>query len=124
MSASPLDVAKAAWGETPPDWIEALAKACARASQATVARDLGRSPAVISQVLRRVYPADTARIEERVRGLYMNGTVDCPALGPLSTLKCQDWREKSAVFAHGNPLRARMFRACNDCPRFPKEAEE
>ncbi|WP_395543743.1 hypothetical protein [Neotabrizicola sp. sgz301269] len=124
MTASLLDAVRKAWGEFPPDWIEALAKASARSSQAVVARDLGRSPAVISQVLRKIYPADTARIEERVRGLYMNGTVDCPALGSLSTLNCQDWREKSTVFAHGNPLRARMFRACNACPRFPKEAEE
>ena len=95
-----------------------------RDQQAAVARDLDRSGAIISQVLRRIYPADTARIEERVRGLYMAGMVDCPALGPLSTLKCQDWREKAREFVLGNPRRNRMYRACMICPRNQKEVVE
>ena len=118
---SPLDAAVAAWGDDMPDWVLALARACTETSQAAVARDLDRSGAIISQVLSRRYPAGTARIEERVRGLYMDGQVDCPALGPLSTLKCQDWREKSREFVPGLPLRGRMFRACLRCPRNQKE---
>jgi hypothetical protein len=114
---TPLDVARAAWGEAIPDWVIVLARACAERSQAAVARDLGRSGAVISQVLRNIYPAGTSLIEERVRGLFMEGQVDCPALGPLSTLECQDWREKSRTFALAGPRRAQMFRACNRCPR-------
>ena len=120
---SPIDTARAAWGGDLPDWIEALARQCAERGQAAVARELGRSGAVISQVLRRVYPADTARFEERVRGLFMAGQVDCPSLGPLSTLACQDWRDKARDFAHGNPLRTRMYRACHRCPRFAPEKE-
>lgn len=114
---TPLDVARAAWGSDLPDWVEQLARHCTERSQAAVARELDRSGAVISQVLRRIYPADTSRIEERVRGLFMAGQVDCPALGPLSTLKCQDWREKSREFVLASPQRARMYRACNSCPR-------
>ena len=121
---SAVDTARAAWGEGMPDWVLALARACAETSQAAVARDLDRSGAIISQVLRRIYPADTARIEERVRGLYMAGMVDCPALGPLSTLKCQDWREKAREFVLGNPRRNRMYRACMICPRNQKEVVE
>ncbi len=114
---SPVDIAREAWGDAIPDWVAVLARQCAERSQAAVARELDRSGAVISQVLRRIYPADTARIEERVRGLFMAGQVDCPALGPLSTLKCQDWREKSREFVLASPQRARMYRACNSCPR-------
>lgn len=121
---TPMDAARAAWGEDMPDWVLALARVCTETSQAAVARELGRSGAIISQVLRGIYPADTARIEERVRGLYMDGQVDCPALGPLSTLLCQDWREKSREFVVGNPKRTRMFRACLRCPRNQKEVVE
>ncbi len=123
-AATPIDTARAAWGEAMPDWVLVLARQCTERSQAAVARDLDRSGAVISQVLRNSYPADTARIEERVRGLFMDGQIDCPSLGPLSTLQCQDWREKAKAFALGSALRARMFRACNACPRFTAEKEK
>lgn len=112
-----VDTARAAWGDDIPDWVLVLAQECSRRSQAAVARDLDRSGAIISQVLRRIYPADTARIEERVRGLFMAGQVNCPALGPLSMMTCQDWREKSREFVLASPQRARMYRACNACPR-------
>ena len=124
VAADPLETARAAWGEALPDWVRVLAEQCKRSSQAAVARDLGRTGAVISQVIRNCYPAGTARIEERVRGVFMAGTVECPAMGPLELHHCQDWREMAATFAHGNPLRTRMFRACLACPRMQKEPEE
>lgn len=120
----PVETAEAAWGRPLPDWVAALARACAVSSQAQVARQLGRSGAVVSQVLRRTYAADTGRIEERVRGLFLDGRVLCPALGELPTHQCQDWRAKARQFAVGNPLRARMFRACNACPRNQSEPRE
>lgn len=121
-----LDTARAAWGADLPDWIEVLAIACARTSQAAVARQLDRTGAVVSQVLRNSYPARLDRIEERVRGVLMAGTVDCPALGALRTDQCQDWREKAREFVLAGPLRSRMYRACLTCPRnqSQKEAEE
>lgn len=125
-SATPtaVDTARAAWGGALPDWVEVLARACAERSQAAVARDLGRSGAVVSAVLNNRYGAETTRIEERVRGLFMAGQVACPALGELSTIACQDWREKARVFEFGNPLRRQMFRACHCCPRFTAEKEK
>ena len=123
-ASTPLNIARAAWGGDLPDWVEALALACQRSNQAAVARDLGRSGAIISQVLRRIYPASTDRIEERVRGVLMNGTVDCPALGSLSTDKCQDWRQKAREFVIASPQRTRMYRACLKCPRFKPEGDE
>lgn len=118
-----VTTAEEAWGKPLPDWIRSLALACARSSQSKVARQLDRSPAVVSNVLRKQYAASYDRIEERVRGVLMNGRVDCPALGQLPSHKCQDWREKAKVFAVGNPTRTRMYRACQRCPIFKKEGE-
>lgn len=119
-----IKTAEEAWGTPLPDWVRALAIQCQRTSQNDVARQLGRAPAVVSTVLRKKYTADTARIEERVRGVFMDGKVICPAMGDLPMNECQDWREKARTFAAGNPLRTRMFRACRACPLNQKEAEE
>jgi hypothetical protein len=121
---TPLEIARTAWGADLPDWVEALAAACSRTNQSEVARRLDRSGAVISQILRRVYPAKTDRIEERVRGVLMARTVECPVHGPLATDKCQDWREKAREFVLGSPSRRQMYRACHACPRFKPEGEE
>lgn len=118
MKLTPLDIARAAWGEPLPDWVETLAIACGKTSQARVAVQLERSGAVISQVLRKIYPAEMDRIEERVRGVFMDGRVACPGLGEIATQACQDWRDKAPHIVLGNPLRQRMHRACNACPRY------
>lgn len=123
MKPNPLDVAKAAWGVPLPDWIEALAMACHKSSQARVAAQLDRSGAVISQVLRKIYPAEMDRIEVRVRGVFMDGRVLCPGLGEIAVQHCQDWRDKAGQIVVGNPLRQRMYRACNVCPRNLTETE-
>ena len=120
MKQTPLELAREAWGEPLPDWVETLAVACGvkHSSQAKVAMQLDRSAAIVSQVLRKIYPADMSRIEERVRGLFMNGRLACPGMGEIPMQQCQDWREKATQVAVGSPLRSRMYRACNACPRF------
>lgn len=123
MTPDLITAAEEAWGTPLPDWVRSLALACQRTSQSKVAAELDRSPAVVSTVLRKKYAGSYERIEERVRGLLMDGRVDCPALGQLPTHECQDWREKAKTFAAGNPTRTRMFRACRKCPMFVKEAE-
>lgn len=122
--SGPLDTARAAWGNAIPDWIEILAVECGRTSQRVVSEKLGRSTAVISQVLSKKYPADMKRIEERVRGVFLDAVVPCPAMGEMPLQTCQDWREKARTFALGNPTRVLMYRACNTCPRNQKEASE
>ena len=62
--------------------------------------------------------------EDCVRGVFMNGTVECPALGSIPSNECHDWRKKSRQFGNANMLRVRMFRACNHCPRNMKEAKD
>ena len=123
MTPDLIAAAEEAWGAPLPDWIRSLALACNRSSQSKVAAQLDRSPAVVSTVLRKKYAGSYDRIEERVRGILMNGRIDCPGMGQLPTHECQDWREKAKVFNPGNPTRTRMFRACNRCPIFKKEGE-
>lgn len=124
MKPTPLEVARATWGEPLPDWIEALALACVASSQSKVAAKLDRTGGMISQLLNNKYPASTANIEERVRGVYLDGQVICPSLGPLAVNLCQDWRIKAKDFQVGNPMRIRMFRACSRCPRFLETSNE
>lgn len=120
----PLDIARDAWGEDLPGWIETLAIECGRSSQNVVAKRLGRSAAMVSQVLRRKYPGDLAALEERVRSIFENAVVQCPALGVMPAHACQDWQLKSRKFLIGNPQRSRMYRACQSCPRNKKETHD
>ena len=122
--STPLETARAAWGDALPDWVEIMAVECGKTSQRIVSEKLGRSTAVISQVLSRKYPADMKRIEERVRGVFLEAVVECPALGDVPLQQCQDWREKAKDFAPGNPLRRQMFRACNKCHRHKREGSQ
>lgn len=115
--SGPQEIARAAWGAEMPDWIERLARECARGSQVSVATAIGRSPALVSQVLRRKYPGDLDAVEEAVRGAFMGAQVACPAKGLIATNECQDWQRKSRQFVNINPDRVRMYRACNRCPR-------
>lgn len=119
-----IATAEEAWGSPLPDWIRSLTLACERSSQSKVATQLDRSPAVVSTVLRKKYAGSYERIEERVRGVLMDGKVECPGMGLIRTHECQDWRGKAKEFAPGNPTRTRMFRACNRCPVFKKEGGE
>jgi hypothetical protein len=119
----PLARARAGWGDDMPDWVMALARACERSTQTKVAQALDRSPAVISNVLARTYAASMDRIEERVRGVYLNGKVICPEKGDLPLQECQDWREKAKRFQMGNPQRTLMFGVCRKCPRYLKEQD-
>lgn len=120
----PLENARAAWGEELPDWVQTLAIACARTSQAKVARQLGRSASLVSAVLAAKYNGDLAAVEDRVRGVFQETTIACPAIGTMPTHECQDWRAKARQFQSGNPLRVRMYRACHRCPRLKKDGAD
>jgi len=117
----PLEIARGGWGDPPPDWVRALAQACAESSQNQVAKRLSRSASLVSTVLRGTYKGDMAAVEERVRGVLMASTVDCPALGTIPSHACQDWQAKARRFNGVNALRVQMFRACRNCPRFKRE---
>lgn len=117
----PVDTMRAAWGEAAPDWVVALAGACAASSQGRVADRMGRSAGLVNQVLHNKYKGNMRAVEELVRGCYLAATVQCPALGTLPTNECAGWRRKARSFAGANALRVQMYRACQRCPLFRKE---
>jgi hypothetical protein len=120
----PLTTARTAWGAGLPDWVEALAIECGRSSQNAVAKELERSSALVSQVLRNKYPGNLTAFEERFRGVFLDARISCPAQGDIPSNICQDWREKAREFVPTNSQRSQMFRACKACPRNQKAGEE
>ncbi|TDT88071.1 hypothetical protein DFO45_4860 [Azorhizobium sp. AG788] len=106
--------ALAGWG-TPPDWILALAEACARTTQTATAKQLGVSGSMLCQALANRYPGDMASLEQRVRGAFMGSTADCPVLGEIGMDRCL--AEQKTPFSAASSVRGRLFRACRaGCP--------
>lgn len=116
---SRMQKAQAAWGHVP-EWVAAIVDECdmPSASQNTVSRKLGYSSAVISQVLANRYPGDLDRVEGIVRKNLMKAKVICPAIGEITEIACDQWRDVADNLTSSSPTRVRMFRACNSCPRF------
>lgn len=116
---------RAAWGDAAPDWVLALAKACAESSQSAVAKTVGYSAPTISAVLGNTYRGDVPRVEQMVRGALIGETVSCPVLGTIPKNECQEWQAKP--YAATSSHRVAMYRACRDgCPysRSTPEHEE
>ena len=111
-----LSEARLAWGEACPEWVIELAKEATRTTQSAVARRIGYSPSVVSQVLRRQYDkGDLLAVEGTVRGALMNATVICPVLDEISLDRCL--QEQGMPFAATSPFRTRLYRACRSgCP--------
>lgn len=113
-SPSPSARAAAAWRPVP-DWVRALAEACERESQAKVARRIGYSPSVVTQVLGATYRGDLAAVEHAVRGAFLGSTVSCPVLGEIDTVECRK-HQRRPYAATANHLQVRLFKACRTCP--------
>lgn len=120
--STPSEIARECWGADMPEWIGQLAAECEASSQNKVAARIGRSAALVSQVLRAKYPGDLEAVEELFNGVFNAAVVDCPALGVLPANECRLWREKARAFVNVNSLRVRMYRACSSCPRNMKES--
>ncbi len=107
--------ARSSWGKDVPPWVLALARACDAGSGASVAKRLGYSGAVVSQVLRNAYQGSLSRVEEVVRGAFMAETVGCPVVGEIAKDLCAEHQRRP--FANTNPTRVRLYRACRGgCP--------
>jgi hypothetical protein len=111
---SAIDTAKAAWGESIPEWVLRLAEECDKTTQAAVSRVLDVSAAMVNCALKNTYKGDLQRLEARVKGQYLRATVTCPVLGEVTLRQCQD--EQAAPFTTANFLRVMLNRACRDCP--------
>lgn len=124
--ADPVATARAAWaaiGQDCPEWVIALAAACAATSQNKVAERMGRSAALVSQVIRAKYPGDLTAVEEVFNGAFRDATVACPARGLIPTNTCHDWQRRARRLVNVNAERVQMFRACNQCHRYRPEAD-
>jgi hypothetical protein len=105
--------AREGWLEVPPE-IEALAVEAQKTSGTAVAKRLGYSPALISQLISGRYPGDVDLAKARIRGALMGEQVECPVLGSIPRDRCIN--ESLRPFAATNSIRARLFHACKICP--------
>jgi hypothetical protein len=110
VKRDPLDVAKAAWGDEMPAWVEALAREASQTTSAAASERIGYSGAVVSSVLANKYKGRLDKVEARVRGALMGETVNCPVLGDIARDRCLD--EQKCGFSTSSSVRARIYRAC------------
>jgi hypothetical protein len=97
------------------DWVEVLRAQCEKTSQSAVSRELNYSPAVINQVLKGTYKGNLSTVELAVKGLFMDGIVDCPVVGEVASNICLNYQK--LPFAAINPLRVQLYKACRSgCP--------
>lgn len=102
------------WAPEPPQWVTVLAAEATRHGAATVAKKLGYSGSVVSQVFSNTYhKGDLARFEAVVRGAYMGATVICPVLREIGTDRCRDQQKRP--FSSSSPMAARLYEACRTC---------
>jgi len=111
--ADPLSKAHAAWGVEIPGEVVALAEACAAQPANAVAKRLGYSAAVVSNVLGNKYPGDVAKVFAAIRGALMGETVLCPILDEIGRDRCLS--EQKRPFEATNSTRARLYHACKRC---------
>lgn len=96
-------------------WIAALAAECAAHGQRRVARAIGYSASVVSEVLSETYRGDVGAVRRAVEGALMDGTVACPALGQdIGTHQCLMFQRQP--LAATSPARVRLARTCPTCP--------
>ena len=110
--------AEEAWGAPLPDWVDMLVQACDETSQGKVAKRIGRSASVVSQALGNCYAGSLHVLEKRVREVLDAEEITCPALGPISSADCLNWRDRAQTMTSASPISVRMFRECRRCPRF------
>ncbi len=103
------------------DWIDVLRAEVERTSQAAVAKRLGYSGSVVSQVLSGTYAGRLDNVERAVRDVIGVASVPCPVLGSIHETKCAELRNRP--FAATNPSRVAMWRACRTCPLNPKNQD-
>lgn len=112
-----VEKARAAWGDDCPDWVLIMAETADASSQGKVGARLGyKSGSVISSVIAKTYPGDMGMVEERVRGELMSATVHCPATGEISLAVCLDNQSHAQKGNRTSAFRARMVKACKECP--------
>lgn len=97
------------------NWLSTLKAEVEKQGMRTVAERLGVSKATVSQVVNDKYKASTHTIQQRVEGVFMASTVDCPILDEIPLNVCLEHQARK--FAATNHVRVALYKACrNGCP--------
>lgn len=104
------------------DWMAILRAQVDTHGQAATAARLRYSSSVVSQVLSGTYRGRVDRVAQRVIEVYGGLEVSCPVLGTIELSRCAE--ERLRPFAATNPLRVRLYRACQGCPNNPNRRED
>lgn len=110
-----IDRARGAWGPEIPDWVRVLAGACDASSQSKVARQLGYTAAVISEVIRHQYGAGYDRVADKVRGVLMAETVSCPYGGEIALTVCHRHQDRVAAGDTTHSMIVALRGVCPTC---------
>lgn len=94
--------------------LDLLKRACDKSSQASVAKKIGYSPAVVNLVLKGTYTGDMEKVRRMIRMRLGTNHVECPVLGQIDTAECTE--HQTRPFSMSNSHRVRMFKACQTCP--------
>lgn len=94
--------------------LELLQNECKQESQASVAKRLGYSPAVINLFLKGKYTGDVEKLKRVIKQRLSKPYVECPIVGEIKHAECS--RNQSMPFSAANSQRARLFKACQNCP--------
>lgn len=115
---SNVEKARAAWGNSAPEWVIVLAEACdlRGSSQTEVGKRIGITNSAVSQVLSNAYIGRLDRIEQRVKGELMKQCVTCPVLGEITSRRCMD--EQKRAYVPTNAVRRELHKACPRCPNY------
>lgn len=95
-------------------WIDDLRAECGRSNQSAVAREMGYSPAAISQALKGKYAGRLDKVRDAFLRAYSRQGVACPLWGEITEATCL--QHQAEPFNSGNPMRVRQFKACRACP--------
>ncbi|UGA45982.1 transcriptional regulator [Bradyrhizobium quebecense] len=110
MKPNYLAKARAAWGDNMSAEVSMLAEEAERTTADKVAKRIGYSGAVVSQVISNKYPGDVERVKAKIRGALMNATVMCPAVGEIALDYCLDQQKMPNTGA--SSVRALIYRNC------------
>lgn len=107
------------------DWYLALKKEVERTSQSRVGSKCGISTTYVNWLLKGTYETNGGNIEnvaEKISGALLEQSVNCPVLDVITTDICAQHR--NSAFSPHNPMRVRLYRACQNCPNNPKNIGE
>lgn len=108
-----------AWGQSAPEWMQALARACDAHTLRKVAAMLKVSPALVSLNLRRQSNASEL-LEKRVKSRIMVSLIHCPVLGLIDAPTCMTEQEQPLLTT--NTQRIQLYKACHGgCLHFKGE---